>query len=76
MEFPDHSLGEEEGEEVGNGVEDAGGDVDCCCAVAVPGGDENFPVFLARTAEEELGKDVGDVETQVEPDERVGAPVH
>ena len=76
LEFPDDSLGEEEGQEVGDGVEDAGGDVDCCCAIAVPGGDENVPVLLARTAEEELGEDVRDVETEVEPDEKVSAPVH
>ena len=40
------------------------------------GGDEHVPVLLAWTAEEELGEDVCDVEAQVEPDEKVSAPVH
>ena len=40
------------------------------------GGDENVPVLLARIAEEEHGEDVRDIESQVEPDEKVSAPVH
>ena len=40
------------------------------------GGDENVPVLLTRTAEEELGEDVRGIESQVEPDEKVSAPIH
>ena len=42
----------------------------------MPGGNENVPVLLAWTAEEELGEDVRDVKPQVQPDEKVSAPAH
>ena len=69
-------MWEQKCKEIRKRIEGAGRDVYGVHVIAVARGDEDVPVLLAGIAQEDLCEDIRYVETKVEPDDKVGSPVH